>query len=318
MHFHGGIFTDNDIGTDYKVKNTGTLGGGIINSLHVIDKERWFHSFSDYPNVKNNKLFCYPYSFLRVSNNAGAYNDYHIEDFGVFDDELPNNIYFRIEALACEGCSGSLYPVEYRGELNALDNSVTLGKYPMFSWSSDAFTNWLTQNGINLAVNTISGVTAGVVSGANSLVSPTPIGVATGLINGTMSIAGTIANSFGAIRSASFMSNTAEGNVNSGDRNFMQNHLRFKFIRLRAKKEYLESLDNYFTKFGYKINRLKVPNITGRRYWNYVEIGKAEEIGHGVIPSSDLENINNAFRKGVTIWHNHSNIGNYNLNNEII
>jgi len=30
-----------------------------------------------------------------------------------------------------------------------------------------------------------------------------------------------------------------------------------------------------------------------------------------------MEEINNACRKGVTIWHNHANIGNYNLSNNI-
>lgn len=30
---------------------------------------------------------------------------------------------------------------------------------------------------------------------------------------------------------------------------------------------------------GYKINRIKTPNITGRLNFNYVEIGQNEEIG---------------------------------------
>lgn len=69
---------------------------------------------------------------------------------------------------------------------------------------------------------------------------------------------------------------------------------------------------------GYKINETKIPNITGRTYWNYVEIGSSEEIGHGNLPNKYLEEINNIFRKGVTIWHNHANIGNYSLNNTIV
>lgn len=70
--------------------------------------------------------------------------------------------------------------------------------------------------------------------------------------------------------------------------------------------------------FGYKINETKTPNITGRTYWNYVEIGGNEEIGHGNIPNRFLDEINQIFRKGVTIWHNHSNIGNYSLSNTIV
>ena len=50
----------------------------------------------------------------------------------------------------------------------------------------------------------------------------------------------------------------------------------------------------------------------------YVEIGKNESIGFGSVPTSYMEEINNACRKGVTIWHNHDNIGNYSLDNSIV
>ena len=70
--------------------------------------------------------------------------------------------------------------------------------------------------------------------------------------------------------------------------------------------------------FGYQINRVKVPNITGRTHWNYVEIGPSEDIGYGDVPTSYMEVINNACRKGVTIWHNHANVGNYSLSNTIV
>ena len=79
----------------------------------------------------------------------------------------------------------------------------------------------------------------------------------------------------------------------------------------------MKIIDDYFTRFGYKINNLELPNIVGRRNWNYLEIGQSENIGYGSVPSSYMEEINNACRKGVTIWHNHSNIGNYNLDNSI-
>ena len=69
--------------------------------------------------------------------------------------------------------------------------------------------------------------------------------------------------------------------------------------------------------FGYQINRVLTPNITGRTYWNFIQIGASEEIGYGDVPSKFMEEINNACRKGITIWHNHSNIGNYSLNNTI-
>ena len=92
----------------------------------------------------------------------------------------------------------------------------------------------------------------------------------------------------------------------------------YSFRQMRVKTEYLRIIDDYFTRFGYAIKRIELPNITGRTYWNYVEIGSSEEIGYGEVPSKFMETINNACRRGVTIWHNHSNLGNYSLSNTIV
>ena len=87
---------------------------------------------------------------------------------------------------------------------------------------------------------------------------------------------------------------------------------------MRSKDEYIKIIDDYFSRFGYAIKKLEVPNLVGRKNWNYVEIGLDEEIGYGSVPSSFMETINNACRSGITIWHNHENLGNFALDNSII
>ena len=86
----------------------------------------------------------------------------------------------------------------------------------------------------------------------------------------------------------------------------------------KVKDQYLKVIDEYFTRFGYRINEVTMPNIVGRRNWNYIEIPSSESIGYGSVPSQYMEQINNACRKGVTIWHNHNNLGNFNLDNSIV
>jgi hypothetical protein len=132
-----------------------------------------------------------------------------------------------------------------------------------------------------------------------------------------LNIASEVAGQIGSFYSASLMPNI-EGGGNNGNVIFGANKNCFTFRKMRAKTEYLKIIDDYFTRFGYKINRVIEPNIVGRAYWNYVEIGSSETIGNGTTPANFMETINNACRKGVTIWHNHDNIGNYNLNNTII
>jgi hypothetical protein len=96
----------------------------------------------------------------------------------------------------------------------------------------------------------------------------------------------------------------------------------FYFIKMSIRAEYARSLDDWFDRFGYKINRVKTPNISGRTYWNYVQIGNNECIGYSnkpiSVPPKSMDTINQIFRKGTTVWHSHDNIGNYALENTIV
>ena len=188
---------------------------------------------------------------------------------------------------------------------------MPLSKFPTCSWSSDAFTNWLTQNSVNIATNLL--LTAGSVGLAVAT------GGASAAVTGALALstAGNIANIIGQFHQANLLPSITGGN-NNGDVNFASRSNYFALHHMRVKTEYLKIIDDYFTRFGYKINKLEMPNITGRRNWNYVEIGSSEEIGYGEVPSKFMDIINNACRRGVTIWHNHANVGNYNLDNAII
>ena len=173
-------------------------------------------------------------------------------------------------------------------------------------WSADSFTNWLTQNAVNIPTKLAFDIfNIGQQYAKGDVVGAT--------VNVTQEIAGLI----GSFYSASLLPNI-QGGGNNGNVVFGANKNCFTFRKMRAKTEYLRIIDDYFTRFGYKINRVVEPNIVGRTYWNYVEIGSTETIGNGTTPANFMETINNACRKGVTIWHNHDNIGNYNLNNTIV
>jgi hypothetical protein len=261
-------------------------------------------AFSDYI-PKNNKCFVYPYNYLFVSNNQGSNNIYKYEDFNT------ENCVFENQFSIAIGGSGRIVPKNYKGMTTNDDEALALGKYPTCAWSSDAFTNWLTQNSVNMAVSL--GLTAGAIAGT----------IATGgatapmLAGAVMSVAGNIGNKIGQFYQASLLPNISGGQAN-GDVIWACNRNMFSFRQMRVKTEYLKIIDNYFTRFGYAIKSLELPNLTGRSYWNYLEIGSSEEIGYGEVPAKYMDTINNACRRGVTIWHNHENVGNYSLDNVII
>ena len=255
--------------------------------------------FSDYT-PKNNKCFCYPYNYLFVTNNIGNDNIYKYEDF------YSDNCVFRNELAISIGCSGHIVPLNYKKISKNYDEALPLAKYPTCSWSTDAYTNWLTQQAVNIPTQIVGSV---VNAGSN---------IATGnIVGGATSIANDILGQIGSFYSASLLPNITKGQ-NTADIVFSANKNTFTFRQLRAKTEYMRIIDDYFTRFGYKLNSLTLPNIVGRRNWNYLEIGQSESVGYGSVPSSYMEEINNACRKGTTIWHNHENIGNYSLDNSIV
>ena len=287
-------------------------------------------SFDDFV-PKNKKCFIYPYNYLMVTNNQGSQNIFRYEDFGGNKCQFENQISLSI------GCSGRLVPKNYKNMSSDDDEAIPLGKYPTCAWSSDAYTNWLTQNSVNLATSmamTLGGVGLGIATGGASVpVMSAMSALASGNANNQLSkkefqsainsaqmglsVAGNIANTIGSFRQASLLPNIQGGQA-TGDIIWANNRNTFTFKQMRCKRQFLQIIDDYFTRFGYAIKRLEMPNITGRRNWNYIQIGSSECIGYGDVPSMYMEEINSACRRGVTIWHTHDNIGDFSLDNSII
>lgn len=267
-----------------------------------IDKPSTIDSYTP----KNKKLLTFPYCYLNVSNNNGMINSYLYELFRS-DDAVPSNqVMFNIKGVPTVGASIKAVPFNYKNyeASNYEDEGVIAGKFPTLSWSEDAYTNWLTQNSVNIGI--------GVASNLLQLVS----GLSSGNIGLTASGSFGIASQIGQIYQHSLVPYTAKGNTNGGDINSCSKTNTFYFYKMSIRQEYARVIDDYFTRYGYKINRIKTPNITGRPIFNYIEIASNDAIGTGSVPAEYMDVINNICRKGVTIWHNHENIQNYSLNNQ--
>ena len=92
-------------------------------------------------------------------------------------------------------------------------------------------------------------------------------------------------------------------------------NMHFYVMVKTVRDEYATQLTNYFKMFGYKVNKLEIPNTKSRQHYNYIKTVDANIIGN--IPSNDLNTIKGIFDKGVTIWHT-ENVGDYSVtNNEI-
>lgn len=245
----------------------------------------------------NKKLLTFPYCYLHLTNNVGNNAIYHYEDF---DTSLTNGyIRFITYGALCPSNSIITYP------LNSKEGSVECGimyaKLPICSWTNDIYTNWLTQNSVNIGVN----IGIGTLSTVIGFATENAVGVAGGI--------GAIAQSIGSIYEHSLIPPQANGNSNAGDVLFSSLDLEFKWCKKHIKEEYARIIDNYFTMYGYATKLLKLPNLNNRSNWNYVKTINANI--EGAIPQNDIEEIKEIFNKGITLWHTTTHFLDYSQSN---
>lgn len=258
---------------------------------------------------KNNKLFCYPYNVLQISNNAGTQSEYHFEDF------VDNNPLFSLITIPTSSGSGWLFPINYKKTTivkSGYNWGLPLGKYPQGSWQGDQYTNWQTQNGINIFGHKIDAGKSQAILGTAQAI--------TGLFTKQAeSIGQGFGNMFGAVQEMyrhSMLPTTIEGQVNSGDIAYAYGKMSPTYYKMCIKAEYARIIDNWFSMYGYKVNRLASPNIHKRLNWDYM---KCININlEGAIPEKDLDRIRALFNNGCTFWHNTSTFLDYTQSNSIL
>lgn len=85
---------------------------------------------------------------------------------------------------------------------------------------------------------------------------------------------------------------------------------------MSIKEEFARIIDDFFSMFGYKTNKVKIPNLTGRQNWNYIKTIDCNITGN--LPQQDLQEIKDMFNNGLTIWHNTSTFLDYSQSNNIV
>lgn len=276
---------------------------------------------------RNNKLLTWPYNYFTISNNAGVCQPFRYEDFS-------NGVSFRIEGTF--GISGSTkaIPLNYRrvddGE-NALDYSINGPKYPVCSWKSDSYTNWLTQNAVNMSMQwnrellgagvdivggAIKGGMGGAMFGGVGAIPGALLGAGVGVATGGASLIGVAREQFQAKTQANMVADQIHGNTGAGDFLWAKYRSPFTFTPMSIKAEYARIIDDWFDAFGYQVNRLKVPNKNHRQNWWYTKTINANITGN--VPNNDMNKIKSAYNNGITFWKNPSNFLNYSVSNGII
>ena len=257
---------------------------------------------------KNNKLYQFPYAYVLCSNNNGAEMTLKYE---YSDDE--SGVLIEIWGNETPMPAVLLYPVNYEGVTGS--NYMHRLQYTNFgqcSWKNDAYTAWLAQNRNTIAYSVASSVIQplkGVIGGAMSGGAP---GAVSGAIGGLASGADSVFSLMAQARDRQIVPPEVHGQADSMNINSSYQMCYFTLYKMSCSYDMAESIDNFWSAFGYPIRKVETPNLTSRSAWNYI---KTRDCGiHGNVELDQLAKLRDIFDKGVTVWHT-DDVGNYGLDN---
>lgn len=256
---------------------------------------------------RNNKLYTYPYCFFHVDNSNGVGLSLRYEFFQGLAPQL--KLYGTITQPVQIVC----YPYHYKGAgvgggsqiMNA--ESIQVNSFPMCSWNMDAYKAWVAQNTIPVATEAVGGLAQSVVGG---IITGNAVGAVAGALSG---LVGSATSAISKTYSASIQADISKGNANNGGVNSANGLNQFYCGRASLTSQYARSIDEFFTKFGYGVRRLKIPNRNSRPHWNYVKTIGATLTGS--VPADDMKRLVEIYDMGVTFWKNGDEVGNYGLDN---
>lgn len=255
-----------------------------------------FGAFGRYT-PKNMKLYTYPYCYLRVKDGFGNYSEYKYEYFD-------GAIQFKLTGDLSPNPSVICIPQNYMGETDNYSECFTLTGFPQCAWNSDAYIAWLAQTGIRVYSDVVGGVVEG---GLNA------VGNDKGLLANIGE--GVDRNLNGEVTSILREGLTVKANrrqVGGTQGSMLAIAADMLFIdaeQMQIREEFARIIDDYFTKFGYPVKRVKQPQYTNRPYWNYIKTRGCMAVGS--VPADALRHICRIFDNGITWWSRTATIGDY-------
>lgn len=275
----------------------------------------------------NNKLYVFPYCVLTVDDYGANSENFHPEDF-----DSKSSFSFSLENKNSPYPMSVLVPLDYKNNSAARQYAMVKTDFPDCPYIIDNFRAWISSVGAKqqiaeqnqIAQTVLQDIGAGVsslTSGVQQAVSGNALGAGNNVIGAALGGVGRHLNLEAMQKSNAVDREYAYthgfsvggqfgGNLAmwiSGDRGW---RITYNVI----KPEYARILDEYFTRFGYRVARYKKPNLTSRNTFNYVKTVDASVSGN--VPDEARTLIEQIFNSGVTLWHTDS-IENYSVENGI-
>lgn len=286
----------------------------------------------------NKKLFCYPYNVLNVTNTMGEMATYKFEDWDKVSDQtapLTHIGSFTVFGINYTMPTAMLFPLRYRNSGGYPDytSGLSFSMFPQCAWAGDAFKAWWAQHAASYLTSLSTNIVGSVVGAGGDFMSGVAsssgsagyAGLAVGVAQGAFRLSSAISSECSRYHDLKMMPSQTYGQARSGYLLYGIDKNRFLMRQECIKYQYAKMIDDYFSMFGYKCRKLKIPNRVARPYWTYTKtIGcKIEGINSTTSPpTKDCVKIENIFDNGITFWKydindEHFAVGDYSRNNNV-
>ena len=284
----------------------------LYNYDYTMNELNYFADSSGAANYypKNKKLFHYPFKKLLVLNSNGQQKEYKYELFSGTSGAGFKQATFNISISRFPQAEAYIRPTAYSAITFA--NGLTFNGFPTFCWSEDSFAAWWAQNG----TSAIMGAVGSAITSIAAMVAGGPIGLAAGVGLATQGALGLPRQMISAMATP----DTVNGSASSNITNVRLDRLGFTVYEMSIRPEIARTVDDYFSKYGYSINKLKTLNIRTaaagslRPQWNYVKTANCCCKGTALGAASQRK-IEQIYNNGITFWMYAANVGNYDLDN---
>lgn len=251
----------------------------------------------------NKKLLSSPFSIVEVTdcNTSAAYRP---EFFAGKDGNIKLTIYAKYQGTP----EMMVVPKDYRGETENYSEAYTVGNFPMVETEVDTYRSWLAYNNFNNMYKAGSAFVGGVAGAVGSAVS----GNIGGAVSSMVSAAGGIMQSINDRVTAAMQPDTLQTHNSSNIMSALykkQIYIKSRCISASDAKQ----IDNYFTRYGYAINRLAQPNLQARPHFTYIKTSDA--IINGAAPADAIQKMQDIVNDGCTFWVNPYEVGNFSIDN---
>lgn len=248
---------------------------------------------------KNKKLFSYPYRYLAVDNYQGQENIYRFELF-----RNPYALWFNMAHQFNMEAAVWAYPMDYAGMEQNWNEGLSLSNFPLCTWIGNVYANWYARNKYSI----MQGYAAQAIGAV--------AGLAAGNLGATAGAIGGILGNMAQQGDRSLYPWQIQGQQANSTVNIPYQKTGYLFSIKVITAEYAKIIDDFFTRFGYRVNRNGVPDTKTRRWWNYVKTSECK-VG-GRLPQMHIRKIEEIYNNGVTFWHDPDTVDNFDLDNYCI